>query len=95
MTITLLDAVLAHAANPTTFWIPSDATKAAVMAGDHVKLMFTDGVHTERMWVEVTGTGSGVLDNVPAWLAMRHRDPVSFEPRHIIQIEPQERGIRH
>lgn len=92
MTITLLDGVAHHAKHPTTFPIPSDAAKAAVMKGDLVKLVFSDGTYNERMWVLVTGPNTGVLDNNPFELAMRWGDPVSFEPRHIVAIASQVRG---
>lgn len=86
--ITLIDGVAQHQRTPDTFWVPSDADKAAVKPGDHVKLGFTDGVHRERMWVKVTSPGIGLIDNDPAFLPIEYGDTVAFEPRHILNILP-------
>lgn len=92
-TITLLDGVALHAAHPATFHIPSQSEKAGVRVGDHVKIGFTDGMHTERMWVLVIDEGCGILDNDPVILSMKDGDAVRFEPRHLLAILAEPRHL--
>ena len=57
---TIDNGVELHAKYPDSFWIPSDADKAALAPGDFVKLIFniTDGeVAAERMWVKIVAVG--------------------------------------
>jgi hypothetical protein len=88
---TLADGVERHRLAPDTFRIPSESDRAAVQAGDLVKLIFepTNGI-PERMWVTVTTGGDqlvGTLNSDPAELhGLRAGDDVPFERHHIIAI---------
>ena len=88
---TLADGDERHRLAPETFRVPSDEAKAAVRAGDLVKLIFepSTGI-AERMWVTVTTGGDqlvGTLNSDPAELhGLRAGDTVPFERRHVIAI---------
>jgi hypothetical protein len=96
VTFQLADAELRHAESPEAFEIPSAAERKSLNVGDGVKLVFeiTDGSRTEveRMWVEVTGrkedSFEGLLNNDPYCTdELKSGEPVTFEPRHVIQIK--------
>ncbi len=87
---------------PDTFWIPSDADKAAIVSGMHVRLIFSmrhgyggDG-WAERMWVDVTEVKGnryvGTLRNTPVGIPKLYPDQlVRFTDDHIIDIsDPNE-----
>ena len=96
MNFNLADGDARHAAHPTTFHMPSLDARLAIKPGDHVKLMFMTGLKdapgAERMWVNVTRINSdasitGSIANDPVYVNARLGDPVTFEHRHIINIE--------
>jgi plastocyanin len=77
------------------FDLPTRAELLGVEAGDYVQIIFTDdtnvyALNTERMWVQVTETGThefrGTLDNEPAFLEMEVGDEVVFHPYDVINI---------
>lgn len=86
----LADAVERHRLTPDTFRIPSDEAKAALRAGDRVKVIVEpDTGIPERVWVTVTAVDGlvGTLDSDPAELhGLRAGDVVPFELRHVIAI---------
>lgn len=78
--------------NPYTFFVPSNAEKAALQPGDLVKMMF-DGLDegVERMWVIFEGRDDqgcyGKLDNEPcAITGLNLHDPVRFQDFHITAV---------
>lgn len=79
---------------PFTFFVPSDAEKAALQPGDTVKLMFEaleEGEATERMWVTFEGRDAdgmfGKLDNQPVGISgLALHDPVRFQDFHIVSV---------
>ena len=81
-----------HREYPDTFWIPNDAWKAQVGAGDCVKLMFEMGDgYGERMWVDVTSAKgnrlAGTLRNTPSFIPrLAPGDKVKFRRDHIVDI---------
>ena len=81
----LTDGVAMNAAHPLTFEIPTDEEKADIKPGDFVKLGFI-GNMTERMWVEVTEPGKGLLNNDPVVVDMECGDPVEYEPKNVLSI---------
>jgi len=75
---------------PRTFHIPPQDYVYEV--GDMVKLIFTDGAHNERMWVEIThmngNSFEGVLRNDPAFLKdLSYDDEIRFNLWHIAAVE--------
>ena len=94
-------------ANPWSFYMPCEARRNAVAAGDSVKIIFTgieDGECTERMWVQVTGVNDngqlvGTLDNDPLGLVIEYGDEVVFDRHAIIDIhtnradDPEETSV--
>lgn len=84
--ITLIDGVDRNKAHPKTFNIPTEEEKAAVKTGDFIKIGFELDNMCERMWVQVTEPGKGLLNNDPELLPMQCDEPVEYEPKHIIAI---------
>lgn len=84
--ITLLDGVERNKQHPLTFEIPTVDEKAAVKPGDFVKIGFEMYGRGERMWVEVTESGKGLLNNDPVLMPMVCGEPVEFESKHILSI---------
>jgi len=89
----LLDGVALNLENPDSFEIPSEEEKARVKVGDFVKIGFKHNagprgalISAERMWVQVTGPGVGVLDNDPVVVFMTIGDKVKFKPKNILSI---------
>lgn len=80
---------------PNTFPIPSKEMRQNLVVGDLAKCTFRwrDERHpTERMWVLVTkvvkkGVYEGTLNNTPFSRLLELHTPVSFEAKHILQIE--------
>ncbi len=95
---TLADPRPIAASAPYTFFLPSEAERAAVGPHDLVKLGF-DYLHVtekwagERVWVIVQTAESdqlrGVLDNDPVepTSLLKAGDPVLFERHHILDID--------
>lgn len=90
--------------NPYTFFVPSDAEKAAIVPGDLVKLMFrslSPQNGTERMWVTFQGRDQagafGDLHNEPLDIpGLTAGDPIRFQDYHIISVwEPKVDDISH
>jgi uncharacterized protein YegJ (DUF2314 family) len=85
------DAEQRAAEAPRSFFIPPEALRASLKAGDLVKLIFRlerdDGeVAVERMWVEVVENGPyiGVLRNEPELRGVIDLDErVEFGPEHV------------
>ena len=90
-----------HAAQPATFWIPSQGERDALRPGDGAKLLFRVGVSNartqtglERMWVIVRkragGLYVGVLDNDPAdeetAAILKRGDEIVFAAEHVADI---------
>ena len=82
---TLRSGEESHAANPESFWIPSEDERRSLRRGQAARLIFeiegyeedgSVGLQAERMWVIVAqvvgGLYVGILDNQPACL-----DPAS------------------
>lgn len=77
--------------SPYTFFVPSDAEKAALEPGDLVRLRFEGDAGAERMWVLFKGRDEkgcfGVLDNEPAEISDLHmHDEVRFQNHHILSV---------
>lgn len=79
-----------------TFDVPTSEELLKVFQGDWVKLIFTAGHDSERMWVHVTRAGNmdhwiGTLDNDPATknIAMQisHGDEIHFHPYDVVAID--------
>ena len=85
--------------NPYTFFVPSEAEKAALVAGDIIKLIFEGPVSNEffveRMWLKFEGRDAqgcfGYLDNQPYEIEGLHLgDMVRFQNYHIVSVlEPK------
>ena len=85
--------------SPFTFFVPSEAEKAALTEGDLVKLMFegtdNDEFPVERMWVIFQGRDTegcfGHLDNQPIEIRkLDQGDRISFQDHHIVSVwEPK------
>jgi len=93
--ITLLSGEERHAAAPETFEIPSLSERRSVPVGGYAKLIFTNGIQVERMWVKVTralssGSYYGELDNDPFLLDLKCGKGMEFQPEHIISILGEE-----
>jgi uncharacterized protein YegJ (DUF2314 family) len=91
MPVTMLSGEAKHAEFPNTFYLPSLEERSNVPVGDFARIIFTDGDVTERMWVKVTkqfddGSYLGELANDPAFLKLKHLDPVSFQAKYVIDI---------
>jgi hypothetical protein len=83
---------------PESFWVPGHEEKAAIEAGDIVKVMFEPSFFPpgsdkigERMWVRVTKVGhrrlEGHLDNYPiCFPRLAYDDKIKFERKHVIDI---------
>jgi hypothetical protein len=85
----LIDGTLRATLHADTFEVPTPEEKAAVKVGDHVKLGFVGATTTERMWVLVTGPGTGTLDNDPAFMTeVKYQDEVAYDLRHILSVLP-------
>jgi hypothetical protein len=101
-TITLDDGEERARDNPDRFEIPAQGKRENLRVGDFAKLIFTctpqlpSGQTGERMWVKVThvyapGRYRGELYNDPSeapFTKLRYGDKITFEARHIINIEP-------
>ncbi len=83
-----------------TFDVPTPEELLNVFQGDWVKLIFTAGHDSERMWVNVTQAGnmdhwSGTLDNDPATknieMQISHGDVVHFHPYDVVAIDSYKR----
>jgi hypothetical protein len=94
----LEDAAVIAAANPYTFYKPSDEAIALLRVGNLVKLIFgfessdPQAPRAERMWVRIelfdAGRYVGRLDNDPRYIEdLKCGDEVAFEARHVIQID--------
>ena len=88
-----------HREAPESFCIPDAGQRRALAPGQCVKLVFRieleDDVHVERMWVIVRAGDAqgyrGILDNDPYCTPeLRAGTPVLFEPRHVIDIHPDD-----
>jgi hypothetical protein len=93
----LLSGTELNKLHPNTFHIPLPDDKAAIRAGDFVKLIFDGGDTTERMWVRVTAITAegltGELADEPFSLdCIRFGDAVKFAYHHIVAVIP---GLDH
>ncbi|BDY04469.1 hypothetical protein F0521_15100 [Ferrimonas sp. YFM] len=91
-----------HEESPESFWIPSREIRESLVPGTLVKLIFSmevevgsDEVSVERMWVEVTQTGSGHyvgrLENDPYGSSCVQCDQtVNFMACHVIDVYEEE-----
>jgi len=79
-----------------TFDVPTPDELLKVFQGDWVKLIFTAGHDSERMWVKVTQAGNmnrwvGILDNNPATknvaMQISYGDEVRFHPYDVVAID--------
>jgi hypothetical protein len=101
----LEDGEAIHREAPKTFWIPDQARREGLQAGDLAKLIFRisvadkdEPVAVERMWVVVrerlSGSYLGILDNDP--YAITENDDlwsgveIPFAARHIIDVRPRD-----
>ncbi|MDA0182714.1 DUF2314 domain-containing protein [Solirubrobacter phytolaccae] len=86
-----------HAANPRSFFIPSEEARNGLEKGDVVRMVFAlhetrdDGMSGERMWVQVEGRDGdeyyGWLTNEPAAIRdISREDTVRFKAEHVIAI---------
>lgn len=75
---------------------PHVTESRAVKPGDAVKLVFREGIHVERMWVQVTEKREtqegavfvGFLDNDPAFIrSIKAGDSLTFHPHHVLVID--------
>ena len=89
--IILIDVENVHRDYPETFEILPAVVRHNIPVDRNVKLLFADGVNTERMWVRITDVEDhgyrGSLASVPAVLAMAHGDVVRFQAKHIASLE--------
>lgn len=93
--ITILSAEDKAKEFPDTFPIPTLEARQRISVGHYAKLMFTDGMYTERMWVQVVSQDAdtsyqGKLSNDPAFLGMVDQEAVGFLPEHVIDIIREE-----
>jgi hypothetical protein len=92
------DGEALHQADPIGVQIPTDAAKQKLRPDDLVKV----GVHPERFWVHLTeikdGVFTGTIDNDLVFThehGLDYGDILSFERRHIIDIETiEQKAIR-
>ena len=94
---TFKDGVAMHSASPA-FQIPSSERKQALRIGDdaEVEILSPESssiMPSERVWVTVTratdGKFCGYVKSFPSFaelLGVRHRDVLSFEERHVLDI---------
>lgn len=87
-----------HLASPATFEIPTEERKQALRIGDDVKVGIRKPAPEtispeERIWVKLTeikdGSFTATILSFPMFaeeLGLRHRDVLSFESRHILDI---------
>lgn len=91
------DAQQMHKAHPETFAAPTLEELVALTKGDTVKVCITAGDLGERIWVKVElvipskqnvlyDRIIGTLANDPVCFPASWGDPISFEARHIYQI---------
>ena len=92
------DGVAMHAASPATFAIPSNEQKQSLRIGDDAEVEIQiPGLEPiasgERVWVHVTRTTNGkfcgYVKSFPMFaedLRLRHRDVLTFEDRHVLDI---------
>jgi len=92
----LADGEALHAEHPRSFFIPTRERREALQPGELIKLEFQYGPHAdgegeghvERMWVEVTGAGQGILRNGPFRLqGLELGDHVAYGLEHVISID--------
>ncbi len=78
------------AETPDRYVIPPRELRERVGPGDSVKLVWTDGEFTERMWTQVlaerNGRLIGYLDNDPINMSIRQGTLVEFGPEHILEL---------
>lgn len=101
----ICDAEAAAAENPATFRIPDQDDRNGLEEGDFAKCIFIDpDGQGERMWVQVSGTGScsccgdltyfGRCSNKPTAIKYpEFGEAVTFSPRNVIQIMKKEDAI--
>ena len=104
--ITIVDAQKRNRQNPITYPIPTDEQKHSIQKGDlvkiavegfHVHISDKKAIDGERFWVSVERIRKQQLRGIVAndlhftqQHGLRAGDSVSFEFRHIIDIEPVE-----
>jgi hypothetical protein len=102
------DGEVTHAEHPDSYWIPPLKERQSLPKGAYAKMRFYMRVANqtgkvvdcgERMWVEVTGRVGrwyrGRLSNQPVFTdSIEPMMEVWFEPRHIIDIQLPDQGVK-
>ena len=75
-----------------TFQLPTQNELLKVKKGNFVKIMFSKGKETERMWVKLeektdTDKWKGTLSNAPFIIELKHGDKITFHPLDVIDID--------
>lgn len=96
----LVDGEVMAKAHPKTFFMPPLKDRKALQVGDNVKLGFKPmgadkSVADERMWVTIEKVDAysgfkGRINNTPAVVKAKLGDPVTFERKHILDIDKPE-----
>ena len=93
----IVDAEKRNASRPDTFQIPTQAERDKLSKDDSAKVIFEgDDGSAERMWLTVAlvipnpRRYLGIVDNTAlSSLLPKLGESVTFEPRHVIDIELQ------
>jgi len=88
--VVLIDGEFMHDISDK-FWMPHLDDRENLPVGESVKLIFTDGDTSERMWVRVTAKKEdksyiGSLRNLPVHLSLIPGQSIHFEPKNVIEI---------
>jgi TPR repeat protein len=74
---------------PGTYVIPPRELRERFQPGESVKLVWTDGSYTERMWALILKNDNdryvGILDNDPIDMDIKQGTVVEFGPEHVLE----------
>ena len=74
---------------PDTYVIPPRELRERFQPSESVKLVWTDGTYTERMWALIlnndNGRYIGILDNDPIDMEIKQGTVVEFGPEHVLE----------
>ena len=74
---------------PDTYVIPPRELRERFQPRESVKLVWTDGTYTERMWALIlkndNGRYIGILDNDPIDMEIKQGTVVEFGPEHVLE----------
>jgi hypothetical protein len=94
MTFLLEDCEALNAQHPDSFEIPSITERLTLKPGQHAKVMAVSPEGVERIWVQITerlnGLYIGTLANQPIYMGLDHGAPITFEPRHVMDVLPEQ-----